>query len=285
MMWYFSINMTFRQVSDVAIIIVNYKMKADIVKCLASLFPDFSGDSLNVRVTVVDNASGDGIDDFLKQNYPGVQCIVLPDNKGFGHANNAGIKATGAEYYFILNPDTRFLPGARTIRRLYNWMETHPKVGLIGPKLVYPDGSLQNSCFRFPAFWQPLYSRTSFGTRSKGQGKRDKFLMRDFDHHRTQPVDWIMGSAMFARGSAIKEVGFFDDRFFMYYEDSDWCRRFWDFGWPVYYVHDIVIEHAHRRGSAKVPGVLSALIKNKLARVHLASWLKYMWKWRGAHKL
>ena len=67
----------------------------------------------------------------------------------------------------------------------------------------------------------------------------------------------------------------------MYAEDSDWCRRMWEAYWPVYYVHDIVIKHAHGRGSAKVPGIFKALIKNKLARIHLSSWLKYMWKWRG----
>ena len=93
-----------------------------------------------------------------------------------------------------------------------------------------------------------------------------------------------MGSAMFARKEALGEVGLFDERFWMYYEDIDWCLRMWEAGWPVYYLHDIVIMHAHGRGSAKVPGVMKALLKNKLARVHLSSWLKFMWKWRGSSK-
>lgn len=269
---------------DVSIVIVNYKMKADIEKCLASLWPDFASDNLKVQVVVVDNASGDGVEQFLKLRYPSVRCIMLPANRGFGMATNQGIKAVDAKYYFILNPDTYFAPDTHVVTKLYNWLEAHSRVGLAGPKIFYPDGSLQYSCYRFPTFWQPLFSRTKLGLKGSGKIVNDHALMKDFDHDKTQPVDWLMGSAMFARGAALQQVGVFDDRFFMYYEDSDLCRRFWEAGWPVYYVHDIVLTHAHGRGSAKVPGVVRAIIKNKLARVHIMSWLKYMWKWRGNYK-
>lgn len=269
---------------DINIVIVTYKMKADLAKCFDSFLPDLPDPNINVNVTVVDNASGDGLGDWLKEKYPNVKFILQPGNVGFGKSQNAGIQAAEAKYYFVLNPDTYFFPGQNTIKRLYDFMDAHPKIGMIGPKMIYPDGSLQHSCYRFPTFWQPLYSRTVLGAREKGQGKKGKFLMKDFDHNKTQPVDWIMGSAMFVRGEAVAQVGGFDDSFFMYYEDSDWCRRFWEAGWPVYYVHDIVIEHRHGRGSAKVSGILKALIKNRLARVHLTSWLKYMWKWRGNYR-
>ena len=109
-------------------------------------------------------------------------------------------------------------------------------------------------------------------------------MMRDFDHNETRPVDWVMGSAMFARKEAVESAGFFDDRYFMYLEDCDWCHKLWEAGWPVYYVHDIIIHHKHMRDSARVQGAVKALIKNKLARTHLLSWLKYMWKWRSNHK-
>ena len=108
--------------------------------------------------------------------------------------------------------------------------------------------------------------------------------MKDFHHNETRPVDWIMGSAMFVKDKAIEHVGVFDERFWMYYEDSDWCRRMWEAGWPVYYVSTITLEHVHGRGSAKVPGIAKALLTNQLARVHVSSWLKYMWKWRGNHR-
>lgn len=269
---------------DLSIVIVNYKMKADIEKCLASLFSDIAESGLPVDVVVVDNASGDGIDAWLKETYPAVRCIMLEENIGFGRAQNLGLQSCDASYYMVLNPDTSLYPGQHTLQRIHAYMEQHPKIGLIGPKILYPDGSLQYSCYRFPTFWQPLFSRTKLGQKGKGRRTQDRTIMKDFDHQRTQPVDWVMGSAMVVRRSAMKEVGMFDERFWMYYEDTDWCRRMWETGWPVYYVHDIMLEHVHGRRSAKVPGILQALLKNKLTRVHIISWLTYMWKWRGNHK-
>ena len=269
---------------DINIVIVNYKMKTDIEKCLVSLYRDIENCGLDIAITVVDNNSEDEIDNFLKNIYPSVRCIMLNENVGFGQAQNRGMREIEAKYYFCLNPDTEFADGQSVMRKLYEYMEKHSKIGMVGPKVVYPDGELQNSCYRFPGFWQPIFSRTKLGQNKRGKKINDYYLMKDFNHNETRPVDWIMGSAMFVRDEAIKKVGMFDDRFWMYAEDSDWCRRMWEANWPVYYVHDIVIRHTHGRGSAKVPGVFRALLKNKLARIHLKSWLKYMWKWKGNNR-
>ena len=99
--------------------------------------------------------------------------------------------------------------------------------------------------------------------------------------------DWIektQRNGPAGRRAGSGPAGFFDDRYFMYLEDCDWCHKLWEAGWPVYYVHDIIIHHKHMRDSARVQGAVKALIKNKLARTHLLSWLKYMWKWRSNHK-
>lgn len=269
---------------DINIILVNYKMKTDIEKCLASLFPDFANDDLNVHVVVVDNASGDDIAAWLKEKFPTVSCIQQPSNDGMGKASNVGIKSAEAKYHFVLNPDTYFFPDSHVLKKLHDFMEEHPAIGMVGPKILYPDGTLQYSCYRFPTFWQPMYSRTKLGQEGKGKRLNNRAQMKEFDHNRTQPVDWVMGSAMFVRSEAIKRVGLFDERFWMYYEDADWCRRMWEAGWPVYYAHAIVLTHVHGRGSAKVPGIFRALFKNKLARMHLVSWLKFMWKWRNNNK-
>jgi len=269
---------------DINIVVVNYKMKKHIDACFSSLFKELGAIDLDIQVTVVDNASGDGIDEFLKEKFPQVKCIMRDENAGMGSAQNIGIKAVKAKYYFALNPDTEFFADQHTIQRLYDFMENNPKVGMIGPRIQYPDGSLQYSCWRFPTFLQPLYSRSSLGQKGKGREKADHYFMKDFDHNQTRPVDALMGSAMFVRSKALQEVGGFDDRFWMYFEDIDWCRRMWEAGWPVYYVHDIVLTHIHGRGSAQVPGIINALLKNKLARAHLISWLKYFWKWRGTAK-
>jgi len=265
---------------DINIVIVNYKMKDDIDKCLTSLFLDTKDSGLEIIVTVVDNASHDGIAELLKEKYPEVNFIQMSENEGFGHAQNTGMESCEAKYYFALNPDTEFLPNSNAIKKMFDYMEKHDKIGMIGPKIIYPDGSLQYSCYRFPFFWQPVFSRTKIGGEKLREKMNNNFLMKDFGHNENRPVDWIMGSAMFVRNKAVKEVGLFDERYWMYAEDSDWCRRMWEMHWPVYYVHDIVVKHTHGRGSAKVPGIFKALLKNKLARVHLISWFKYMWKWR-----
>lgn len=269
---------------DINIIIVNYKMKDDIAKCLVSLYQDIEGSGLGVGIVVVDNKSEDGIDKFLQEKYSEIKIIMQDSNPGFGSSQNAGIKSFDAKYYFALNPDTEFPEGQSVIKKMYDFMEDHPKIGMVGPKIVYPDGSLQYSCWRFPKSLQPLYQRTKLGQTKRGQRKVNHHHMKDFKHDETRPVDAIMGSAMFARKEALDEVGLFDERFWMYYEDIDWCLRMWEAGWPVYYLHDIVITHAHGRGSAKVPGVVKALFKNKLARVHLMSWAKFLWKWRKKSK-
>lgn len=268
---------------DVSVVIVNFNMKGQIDRCLASLFEDIRGENLSVDVVVVDNASTDGSRELLKEKYPQVRLLAQEKNIGFGAAQNIGLGSAEARYYLILNPDTYFFSGEKTVKKLFDFMEKESKIGIVGPKILYPDGSIQYSCYRFPSLWHPFFIRTSLANK-KGKKYQHYFSMKDYDHQETRPVDWLMGSALFVRGRALAEVGKFDEHFWMYYEDSDLCRRFWEKGWGVYYFPGVSIEHTHSRGSAAVPGIFSAFLKNKLARVHIASWLKYMWKWRGNTK-
>ncbi|HOX60403.1 MAG TPA: glycosyltransferase family 2 protein [Candidatus Magasanikbacteria bacterium] len=269
---------------DICITLVNTKEKKEIQTALETLAVDSVNSGLNWQVAVVDNASGDGLETELKAKFPNAVYIQQNKNLGFGASHNKALSAVEAKYYFVLNPDTEFMLGQNFLRRLYDFMEANSHVGMAGPKIIYPDGSLQYSCWRFPTFLQPIFSRTKWGRVGKGKIIADCFLMKDFDHASTKPVDAIMGSAMFVRREAYLAVGGFDDLFWMYFEDMDWCKRMWEKNWAVYFVHDVVLKHAHGRASAKVPGVVMALIKNKYARVHLVSWLKYFWKWRGNHK-
>ena len=269
---------------DVCITLVNTNELEDIKRCLKTLKEDSKDSGLNIYTVIVDNASAESPAGMIQEEFGPMNVILQTKNLGFGYSHNTAIKSVDAKYYFVLNPDTIFTSGQNFLRKMYDFMEKNPKVGMAGPKIVYPDGSLQYSCYRFPTFWQPLFSRTKLGKSGKGKEIADRFLMKDFDHNSTTPVDWVMGSAMFARKEAIDQVGAFDDLFWMYAEDSDWCRRMWEGGWAVYYVHDVVVTHYHGRASAKVPGVINALLKNRYARVHLWSWFKYFWKWRGNHK-
>lgn len=266
---------------DIVVTIVNYKMAEEIRRLLESLKKDMAGTNLKTQITVVDNTPGDGAWLMLKNNFPEVKYLAQDYNLGFGAGQNVALKHLEAKYYFILNPDTIFPAGEYVLQRLLEFMEAHPKIGLIAPKLLNKDGTLQYSCYRFPDFFIPLYRRSNLGLRPGNKKKVDHYLMKDFDHNSTRPVDWLMGSAMFVRGEALKRIGLFDERYFMYFEDCDLCRRFWETHWPVYYVHDIKIIHRHGKGSAQVPGFWRSIWQNRLTRVHIISWFKYMWKWRG----
>jgi GT2 family glycosyltransferase len=264
---------------DVNVIIVNYKMKESIREALTTLFSDIAGAPFSARVTVVDNASGDGAGEMLEAEFPQVLFLQNGVNLGFGAANNNAMKAVAARYYFFLNPDTRFVE-PNTVKRLYEFMESKPRAGICAPRLMNSDGTLQQSCYRFPQVMVPLYRRTVLGQTGAARKNLNKFLMSDWEHDKRRMVDWVMGSAMFIRAAALGQIGHWDDRFFMYFEDTDLCRRFWLGHWPVYYLSDVVLEHEHHRESAKLP-VVQGIFQSKTTRYHIASWLRYLGKYRG----
>jgi GT2 family glycosyltransferase len=273
---------------DINIVFLNYFVKEDIVRALDSLVRDIQDCPYTVQITVADNSENkDGIKEALEKKFPTVTYVDAGGNVGFGQGNVAGFKTCEARYYFAINRDTIIPEQFRTIERLISYMDAHPTIGCIGPKLLNTDGTLQYSCYRFdlPSILIKPLKQINLDKKYAWVRKHtDKLLMKDFDHKSTRPVDWVLGAAMMVRKEVVDEIGWFDERYFMYLEDADWCHRMWEAGWPVYYVHDIVIEHVHARGSAQVPGVIKALLKNKLARIHLVSWVKYLWKWRGNHK-
>ena len=245
---------------DINVVIVNYKSKNEILRCLTSLFNDVADLDFKLHVTIVDNESNDGVEIAILNSWPDAKMKLIKhkQNLGFGRAQNSGMKYILARYHLALNPDTVFMVGQQVIKKLYDFMEQHPEVGIVGPKIIYPDGARQNSCYHFPRFWQPIYSRTKLGAIGWGRKTADYYFMRDFEHNETIPVDWIMGAAMFVRQKAIDDVGYFDERFWMYAEDSDWCRRMWEAGWQVYFKHNAVLQQFHGLGSAKLPGIIKS---------------------------
>lgn len=261
---------------DINIVIVNKRMKSDICRCLDSLFYDLKTSNLSAIVQVVDNSNNiDGIKEVLGENYPQVNYINPGKNLGFGRAQNLGLKKIPAKYYLPLNPDIEFLPGSQTLEKMVNFMENNPKVGLAGPKLLNFDGTVQLSCCRFPRLFDQFFRRLNY---KKVFKKRvDYYLMQDFTHDKTAPVDWVIGSFMLIRNKLAEQIGFFDEKYFMYFEDCDLCRRAWQAGWQVYYNSETIVKHGHRRDSADKSIFMSAF--NPLSWVHLKSWLRYFMKW------
>lgn len=274
---------------DLNIVFLNYLCKEDIVNAIETLIADIKGSPYDIQITVADNSDNkDQIKEELMARFPEVVYVNSGGNVGFGKGNVVGYTQAEARYYFSINRDTLFPEGGNTIDRLIQYMDAYPDVGCIGPKLLNLDGSLQYSCYRYDRgsmLVKPLKQINWDKKFNLVKKYADRLIMKDFDHEQTIPVDWVLGAAMMVRREVIEDIGYFDDRYFMYLEDADWCRRMWKAGWPVYYVHDIIIMHRHERASAQTPGVLRALWKNKLARIHLDSWIKFLWKWKGKNKM
>ncbi|HNX10734.1 MAG TPA: glycosyltransferase family 2 protein [bacterium] len=254
---------------DLSIIIVNYLSRAKTISCLDAILASDLTD-LKWEIVLVDNNSGDDLDD-LAVKYPNLKLIYSQKNWGMGGGNNLGIKNSRGKYLLILNPDTRVKPDA--IKILFNYLENHSDVLIAGPKLLNTDGSLQYSCARFPRFYTPILRRTFLGEYFKSS--RDGFLMIGQPHDQIMPVDWLMGSCLIIRRDGFEG---FDERYFMYFEDIDLCRRARRAGKQVVYVPSAVVIHDHARESATRPWYIGPF-RDKLVRQHIRSWFKYFWKW------
>jgi N-acetylglucosaminyl-diphospho-decaprenol L-rhamnosyltransferase len=226
---------------------------------------------LTREIIVVDNASLGELAQVAK-NYPEVKIIKSEKNLGMGGGNNLGAKKSLGEFILILNPDTTVKGNA--ILKLHQYLKENKKAGIVGPKLLNPDGSLQYSCFRFPKIYTPILRRTFFGKFAPQE--ISDFLMKDFNHAETRAVDWLMGSCLLARREIFEKDGFlFDEKYFMYFEDTDLCRRVKEkYGQEVVYYPEAVVVHDHGRASAEKPWYV-APFTDRLAREHLKSWFKY----------
>jgi hypothetical protein len=157
-------------------------------------------------------------------------------------------------------------------------MKHHQDVGLVGPQLLNPNGTLQYSCFKFQSLKSILYRRTFLGHTKAGREFLKNYLLADIDHNKIMTVDWVMGACQTVRKKDLEKVGMYDERFFFYVEDMEWCRRFWENGMKVVYLPTAKMYHLHEQGSATKPWAFLKL-NNKLVRHHIASYIKYYLKY------
>lgn len=251
----------------VSIIILNFNSGGLLKYCLRGIIA--SPPSGQYEIIVVDNASSDARIPELARAYPEIRFIFLGENRGYAAGNNIGIAASRGEFILILNPD--IVVFEQSIDRLIEALRHDETLGVVGPKLLNPDRTLQYSCNRFYSPLTPLYRRTSLGRLPMAQRLLEEDLMIDWDHETPRDVDWLMGSALLVRRKAIAQVGEFDERFFLYFEDMDWCRRFWERGWRVRYVPVSTMVHFHQRLSAQSFWKLPT-------RIHIASAFRYFAK-------
>lgn len=223
---------------------------------------------------LVDNGS-DGTADMVRERYPWVTVIKPGQNLGFARACNMAIDQSKGEYVMLTNPDLTIFSGE--MEKLVAHADVIQDGGVFGPWVENPNGTRQESCARFPHALTPLVRRTALGRSSWGKRMLDAYHMRDIDHRQAHDTDCMYGAAMLIRRKMIDHIGGFDERFFMYYEDVDMCRRAWKAGWRVRYVPDARFVHYHQRESViRAPW---EIVTNRLTRIHIASGIRYILKY------
>jgi GT2 family glycosyltransferase len=234
---------------DLSVCIVNWNTRADLEQAVASIFADTAG--LALEMVVVDNCSADGSAAMIRERFPSVILIESGGNLGFARGYNLAAGRAAGRHLLMLNPDTVVQPGA--LRELVGFLDSHPDAGAAGPRLVNPDGSLQYSCRHFPRPMAALFRNTPLGRLLPANRFTREYMMTDWDHHAVREVDWLSGAALCIRRLAWEQVGGFDDGFFMYAEDIDWCLRAHQAGWRVCYVPQAVVMHRIGRSSDQRP--------------------------------
>lgn len=233
-----------------SVIIVSYNTKEYLEKCIKSLL---KRDNSDKEILVIDNASSDGTPAFVRENFPDAKLILNKENLGFAKAVNQGIKESSGKYILLLNPDTEIL--SDSIKNLINFTEKHPEVAAVGPKLLNSDLSLQTSAYFFPNLIWLLFhlSRVKhiFYPNMLMRSLLSKISIHFWEYNQIREIDWITGAAILIRREAIREVGFFDENFFMYFEEIDWCKRAKEKGWKIYFTPDASIIHHLEKSSEK----------------------------------
>lgn len=237
---------------DISVVIVSWNTRDLLSRCIASVIRQADEARLQVEIVVVDNASSDGTIDFINQEYPGITVIALQENRGFAAANNLGIaRARGAEI-LLLNPDTEMLPGS--LSALWQGLHASPRVGLTGALLLNPDGSLQSAGYRFPGLVQTFLD--IFPVHPKLIGSRLNGRTPPGDGLSPLAIDHPLGACMLVRRAVIEQVGMLDDRYFIYSEEVDWCRRIKAAGWTILTAPAARVIHYSGQSTGQMPDAM-----------------------------
>lgn len=232
---------------DLSIIIVSWNVAEMVEACLESI--ERTRDDLTLEIIVVDSASSDDTVSRTTARFPHVVLMPQSENIGFSRCNNLGLARAQGKYLLLLNPDTIVLPGA--LSKLVAYLDEHPTVGIAGPHTHNSDGSHQSTRRRFPTPMTAFFESTWLQAHAP-QGLLAHYYAADIDDDATAPVDWVQGSALMARRTVYEQIGGLDERFVMYSEELDWCRRAKDAGWGVVYVGDAHIIHHGGKSSDQI---------------------------------
>jgi N-acetylglucosaminyl-diphospho-decaprenol L-rhamnosyltransferase len=251
---------------DLSVAIVSWNTREALDQCLKSVFDTIG--NLEAEVVVVDNASTDGSVEMVHSRYPLVKLIQNPDNVGFPRANNQAFMISQGRHFLLLNPDTICFPNALPL--LVDFLEQHPKVGVVGPLILNPDKTLQYSWARFPTLLSESLAKLDRKIASTGVLPTTADEVRAIGPFRT---DWVGGCCLLIRREAVEQIGLMDEGFFMYSEETDWCYRLHASGWEIWVEPGAEIVHLGGQSSSQVSTTSSEHL--------LASKVRYFRKHHG----
>ena len=230
------------------IIIVNYKSTGLLIRCLGSVYDSTNG--IPIRTFVQDNDSRDGVDR-ASATFPQINLTKNSCNMGFAKAVNRALEQGTAPYVLLLNPDTIVSNGF--FESVLKFIEGNQDVGIVGSKILNKDGTVQGSARRFPTPFTALFGRATLLTRlfPNNRFSRANVLTTRSDGRTPMEVDWVSGACMLLRRKALDEASYLDDRFFLYWEDADLCRRVRESGWKVVYFPQASVWHCVGGSSQK----------------------------------
>jgi GT2 family glycosyltransferase len=256
---------------DLSIVVVSWNVRDLLRRCLASILSlatpsaHTSGvwhlrpDSDTVRPTkpayefeilVVDSASEDDSPTMVRTEFPSVRLCASQENLGYARGNNLGIQKSRGRYVLLLNPDTEVLGSALTT--MIDYLEAHPGVGILGPQLLYPDGSVQSSRRRFPSLGTALVESTVLQRWFPRHPVLKRYYMLDRPDRSVSEVDWVTGACLVVQRAAIEQTGLLDESFFMYSEELDWQKRMRARGWKVVFLPSAQVVHHEGKSSEQI---------------------------------
>lgn len=236
---------------DISIIVVNWNAGPMIASCLNRILAELR--SVNGECIVIDNASEVSDQELLRRQFPELHVIENASNLGFAKAVNQGILTSRGRYVLLVNPDTFLSEGS--IGSSLAFLDSRPEVGILGPRILNPDGSVQGSARAFPQFATAFFGRTSFMSRlfPGNAFTRRQVLCLEEQLDRPLAVDWVSGACMLIRREVLDDVGSFDERFFLFWEDADICWRAHKRGWSVIYYPEVSAIHLIGGCSQRAP--------------------------------
>lgn len=245
---------------DLSVVIVNWNTRDLLRDCLKSVLQGL--DTLKAEVIVVDNASGDASAALVQAEFPTVHLIESTQNLGFAGGNNLALRVASGRYLLLLNTDT--LVHGNVLTEAVAWLDAHPRVGVMGPRVLNADGTVQPSSSAFPSL-RFLAMQTLGLTRI---ARWDSYRMTGWDRSSERQVDVISGAAMFVRRAAMDTVGLLDEAFFFYGEETDWCHRFGRAGWELVFAPIPDITHFGNGSARKLNHRRDVLMTEGTTRLH-----------------